>query len=98
MKILEIVEQREVRKALVKAPLVIRKKYEILLRLILELGSSLRLAEYPGYGLENLSGEWQGCKSVRLNKQWRVIFKVVDKNHLEIVNIMRLTPHDYRRK
>ena len=98
MNIVEIVEQREVKKALVKAPLVIRKNDEILLRLIVELGSSLRLTEYPGYCMENLSGDWHGCKSVRLNRQWRVIFKVVDKKHLEIVNIMRLSPHDYRRK
>jgi proteic killer suppression protein len=42
---------------------------------------------------EPLKGKRQGQRSVRLNKQWRLIYSEIT---LEILEIQEVTPHDYR--
>ncbi len=95
---IEIVEHREFKKQWLKTPLEIKKKYKVFILLLLELGTISRLYEYPGYRLESLSGEMDGFKSIRLNNQWRVIFKASKARTIEIVTIRRITAHDYRKK
>lgn len=54
------------------------------------------LRKIKGLHDESLSGEWKGYRSSRLNQQYRVIYKVEkDKILIQVVNV---TPHDYRRK
>jgi addiction module RelE/StbE family toxin len=48
-----------------------------------------------GFRDEALSGDWKGCRSSRLNEQWRVVYQVVTDALL--VRVIRVTPHDYRR-
>jgi addiction module RelE/StbE family toxin len=48
-----------------------------------------------GFRDEALSGDWKGCRSSKLNEQWRVIYQVVADALL--VRVIRVTPHDYRR-
>jgi addiction module RelE/StbE family toxin len=48
-----------------------------------------------GFRDEALSGDWKGCRSSRLNEQWRVVYQVVADALL--VRVIRVTPHDYRR-
>lgn len=43
-----------------------------------------------------LAGEWKGHRSSRLNSQYRVIYKV--DNEKILVQVMSVTPHDYRRR
>jgi proteic killer suppression protein len=50
----------------------------------------LRMKRYKD---EALKGKLKGLRSVRLNKQWRVIF---EENSQTIVTIERITPHEYR--
>jgi len=38
----------------------------------------------PGNRLESLSGDWSGFKSIRINKQWRLIFRWQDENAYEV--------------
>ncbi len=71
--------------------------YEIWARLIEVHGTEI-LKKYPGYHDEKLKGELTGLKSCRLNLKWRVIYKSTQSGQLEIVNVERVTPHDYRRK
>lgn len=48
-----------------------------------------------GFRDEALSGEWRGFRSSRLNEQWRVLYRV--EAAVLIVEVVRVTPHDYRR-
>ena len=48
----------------------------------------------PGYHDEPLKGDRQGQRSIRLNKQWRAIYKIINTK-IEFVLIEEVTPHDY---
>ena len=61
------------------------------------------LKQFKGYHNEKLSGEWSGFDSCRLNKKWRVIHCLsktgsVKIEALELVEVCKITPHDYRKK
>lgn len=38
------------------------------------------LSSPPGNHLESLSGDWAGFHSVRINKQWRIVFRWESQN------------------
>ena len=78
-----------------RIPLEIRKWYEKW-KDIVELTGPLGLKGITGLRDEGLSGTWVGHRSSRLNEQWRVIYKVVAD--LVLVHLIRVTPHDYRKK
>ncbi len=40
----------------------------------------LDLQSPPGNMLEALKGEWKGCHSIRVNRQWRVVFRWVGRD------------------
>ena len=48
----------------------------------------------PGYHDEPLRGDRKGQRSIRLNKQWRAIYRIINKK-IEFVLIEEVTPHDY---
>ena len=49
-----------------------------------------------GFHDEALFGKWKGHRSSRLNRQFRVIYRIESERILiEVVNV---TAHDYRRK
>ncbi|MGV7229864.1 MAG: type II toxin-antitoxin system mRNA interferase toxin, RelE/StbE family [Nitrospirales bacterium] len=54
------------------------------------------LREIAGFRDEALRGEWKGHRSSRLNIQYRVIYKV--EKDLVLVQVVNVSPHDYRRK
>lgn len=87
-----ILEHKEVLKTLKKTPIEIRKNYLAWKRIVeLEGPQGLRLIK--GFHDENLKGEWAGFRSSRLNRQWRVIYKI-DKDEL-IVYVVEINPHTY---
>ncbi|MGH8556997.1 MAG: type II toxin-antitoxin system mRNA interferase toxin, RelE/StbE family [Methylococcales bacterium] len=49
-----------------------------------------------GFDDEALSGEWKGHRSSRLNDQYRVIYRI-EQSQIK-VEVVSVTPHDYRRK
>lgn len=49
-----------------------------------------------GFRDEALSGDWKGHRSSRLNEQWRVIYSV--KADVMVVQVVRVTAHDYRNR
>lgn len=93
----KINESKQAQKDLDKAPKEILRSYETWARMIEAHGAGV-LRKFPGYHDEMLRGEWQGYRSSRLNWKWRVIYQVSHRVEIEIVSVVRVTAHDYRRK
>lgn len=93
----KINESKQAHKDLDKAPKEILRSYEIWVRMIENHGTAV-LRKFPGYHDEMLRGEWQGYRSSRLNLKWRVIYQVSQSGEIEVVSVVRVTAHDYRRK
>ena len=77
-----------------RVPIEILKRYEKW-KDIATLSGPQGLRAIKGFRDEALSGDWKGYRSSRLNEQWRVIYLVVADALL--VQVVRVTPHDYRR-
>jgi len=91
----EIYEHRRVSRQLNKLPVDILKRYEKW-KDIVALSGPQGLRVIRGFNDESLSGEWDGHRSSRLNQQYRVIYKI-EKQQIR-VDVVSVTPHDYRRK
>lgn len=78
-----------------RVPLEILKRYEKWKDIVALSGPS-GLRAIKGFRDESLSGAWTGHRSSRLNEQWRVIYKIAAD--IVLVQVIRVTPHDYRRK
>jgi addiction module RelE/StbE family toxin len=91
----DIYEHRRVSKQLKSLPTDVLKRYEKW-KDIVAISGPQGLRKIKGLHDESLSGDWKGHRSSRLNQQYRVIYKVEkDKVLIQVVNV---TPHDYRRK
>ncbi len=89
-----IYEHRNVSKRLKRIPLDVLNRYEKW-KDIVEVSGPEGLRLIKGFRDEALQGEWNGHRSSRLNRQYRVIYRV-EADHLFVL-VMELTPHDYRR-
>lgn len=87
-----IFEKKTLVKAIKKLPIHILKHYE-LWKKIAELEGPQGLKLIKGYHDEALKGDWQGFRSCRLSKQWRVIYKVTHED-FEIY-VIDINPHKY---
>ena len=90
-----IYEHRRVAKQLNSIPLDVLKKYEKWKDIVTVSGPQ-GLRKIKGLRDESLRGEWNGHRSSRLNQQYRVIYTVESEQVL--VQVVNVTPHDYRRK
>ena len=90
-------EHREADKELSsgRVPVEILKRYEKW-KDIAMLSGPQGLRAIKGFRDEALAGEWKGCRSSRLNEQWRVICAV--ESDVLIVRVVRVTSHDYRKR
>lgn len=77
-----------------RIPPEILKRYEKW-KDIAALSGPQGLRAIKGFHDEALSGTWKGCRSSRLNEQWRVIYRVAADALL--VQVVRVTLHNYRR-
>jgi toxin HigB-1 len=92
----QIKEHRRVDKQLTDVvPVDILKRYEKW-KDIATISGPQGLRAIKGFRDETLSGEWKGHRSSRLGIQWRVIYKVVAD--VLLVQVVHLTPHDYRKR
>jgi len=91
----EIYEHKRVIRKLGSIPSDVLKKYEKW-KDVVYLSGPQGLKKIKGLRDEPLSGEWKGHRSSRLNLQYRVIYKV-EKDRV-LVQVVNVTPHDYRRK
>ena len=77
-----------------KVPIEILKRYEKW-KDIVRLTGPAGLRAIKGFHDEALAGEWRGHGSCRLNLQWRVIYRV--EADVFVVEVVHVTPHDYRK-
>ena len=91
----EIYEHRKAQKQLQSLPVEVLKRYEKWKDIIYISGPE-GLSLIKGFHDESLRGEWKGFRSSRLNIQYRVIYKIVREQVL--VQVLDVTPHDYRKK
>lgn len=91
----EIYEHRNVEKLLGSLPVDVLKRYEKWKDIMLISGPD-GLRQISGFGDEALRGKWKGYRSSRLNIQYRVIYKI--EKDLVLVKVVKVTPHDYRRR
>lgn len=82
-----------VKKSFHKIPLPIKKKLFTWVAAVEEKGLN-EVRKILGYHDEPLKGDRQGQRSIRLNKQWRAIYRIINKK-IEFVLIEEVTPHDY---
>ena len=90
-----IEERRRIDKQIGSLPIEILKRYEKW-KDIVSISGPEGLRHIRGFRDEALRGEWKGCRSSRLNIQYRVIYRI-DKD-IVLVQVINVTPHDYRRK
>ena len=91
----EIFEHRKAVKQLESLPIDVLKRYEKW-KDIVSISGPDGLRQIKGFRDEALRGEWKGHRSSRLNIQYRVIYKI--QKELVLVQVLNVTPHDYRRK
>lgn len=90
-----IYEHRRAVKQIESIPADVLKRYEKW-KDIVSISGPDGLRQIKGFRDEALRGEWKGHRSSRLNIQYRVIYKI--QNELVLVQVVNVTPHDYRRK
>lgn len=90
----EIYEHRRAAKRLDTLPLDVLKRYEKW-KDVVRVSGPRGLRAIRGFRDESLVGEWKGHRSSRLNRQYRVIYRV-DRDRV-IVEVVDVNPHDYRR-
>ena len=79
-------------KQLDKVPLYIKLKFDGWKESVETFGI-LQVRKSPAYHDEPLQGKRKGERSVRLNKQWRIVYVEVD-DMIEIT-VLEVMPHDY---
>jgi len=91
----EIYEHRKIARQLESLPTDVLKRYEKW-KDIVSISGPDGLRQIRGFREEALRGEWKGYRTSRLNIQYRVIYKI--QKDLVLVQVVNVTPHDYRRK
>jgi proteic killer suppression protein len=87
-----IIFTKNAKKQLEKCPKEIRFKVDVWASDIQKNGIDF-VRNQPSYRDEALKGSRKGQRSMRLNRQWRVIYE--EQTGL-IIAIQEITPHDYR--
>ena len=90
----EIYEHNRVLRQIQQLPLEILERYEKWKDIVLISGPQ-GLRAIRGFKDEALRGDWKGHRSSRLNVRYRVIYKF-DREKV-LVQVVNVTPHDYRR-
>jgi addiction module RelE/StbE family toxin len=91
----DIYEHRRAIKQLESLPTDVLKRYEKW-KDIVSISGPDGLRQIRGFRDEALRGEWKGHRSSRLNIQYRVVYRV--EKDLVLIQVVNVTPHDYRRK
>ena len=91
----EVYEHRRVAGKVGRLPVEVLKRYEKWKDIVRISGpGGIRLIK--GFRDETLRGKWEGHRSSRLGQQHRIIYRVMAQEVL--VEVIDLTPHDYRRR
>jgi mRNA-degrading endonuclease YafQ of YafQ-DinJ toxin-antitoxin module len=91
----EVYEHHSLTGKLSRLPQEVLKRYEKW-KDIVTISGPVGLRMIKGLHDEALKGKWEGYRSSRLGLQYRIIYGMEkDKFYVQVVEI---TPHDYRRK
>lgn len=90
-----VLEHRRVDRQLKRLPIDVLKRYEKW-KDIVAISGPQGLQLIRGFHDEALFGKWKGHRSSRLNRQFRVIYRI--ENDRVLVEVVNITAHDYRRK
>ena len=94
--IIYVVQNKKIRKQIKKLPLDIKRLYLKFLKDIQTKDSQITALKVRGYKDHQLKGKWQGYRALRLNKYYRVIYKVYKTNdNNQFIKIERVSKHDY---
>ncbi len=77
-----------------EAPIHVQVKFEKWVDTLSRFGL-MEMRKIPSYHDEQLKEKRFGQRSVRLNKQWGIIYHIKEDNSIEIIEILEITPHDY---
>ena len=91
----DVFEHRRTWKQLDRLPRDVLKRYEKW-KDIVRLSGPLGLRQIAGFNDEALRGDWKGHRSSRLNRQYRVIYRI--ERVKVFVEVVSVTAHDYRKK
>ena len=91
----EILEHRSLASKMPRIPQEVLKRYEKW-KDIVHISGPRGLRMIKGFHDEALHGGWQGFRSSRLVRQYRVIYRIEAQKKL--VRVIDITPHDYRRR
>lgn len=92
--ITQIELSRLAKKQIKKIPEFILNKLESWIRAV-ELEGLEVIKKIPGYHDEALKGNRKGQRSIRLNRAYRAIYKVLSDGSIEFIRIEEVTKHDY---
>ncbi len=91
----EIYEHDSLARKSGKLPVEVLKRYEKW-KDVVSISGPEGLRFIKGFHDESLKGQWEGYRSSRLGKQYRLIY-TIEKERL-YVKVIDINPHDYRRK
>ncbi len=91
----QVFEHKRLNRRFKTVPADILKRYEKW-KDIVSISGPNGLRVIRGFRDEALRGKWEGFRSSRLGQQYRVIYQV--KASKVLVNVIDVTPHDYRKK
>ena len=89
-----VVISKNAEKDILKIPNYIQTKLRMWVNDVEKLGLS-EVQKISGYHDEPLKGERKGQRSIRLNKAYRVIYRILDNGKIEFVHIEEVNKHDY---
>ena len=91
---MKIVLTNVAKKRLDLCPDYIARKYDYWVDLLQTVG--IREArKYKGFHDEPLHGNRRGQRSVRLSKSYRIIYRELDGNRYEVIEILEVNKHEY---
>lgn len=89
-----VVISKNAEKDILKIPSYIQVKLRMWVNDVERLGLS-EVQKISGYHDEPLKGERKGQRSIRLNKAYRAIYRILDNGKIEFVHIEEVNKHDY---
>jgi len=89
-----VVISKNAEKDILKIPSYIQVKLRMWVNDVEKLGLS-EVQKNSGYHDELLKGERKGQRSIRLNKAYRAIYRILDNGKIEFVHIEEVNKHDY---
>lgn len=90
----QVVLTDNARKDLKKIPIHIFRKFEFWVKQV-TIEGILQVRKIPGFHDEPLKGERKGQRSIRLSRSYRAVYRIVDDQKVELVQVEEIHKHEY---